>query len=194
MLAPGAQIASVGATSILSTISSVATKIEELSETTLKPLMENLTEGTGALKDFSVDIPIILENLKAFSVDLKDTTRRFKVFLGRNTKRVDTILTDVEVASGNLSDLTIEFRKTRKRVDHLLASMDTLIASNRETIDHSITDLHYTLEVIATHVREIASNLESTTRNMNEFTAEIRRNPSTIIRGREVNADSASGN
>ena len=81
-----------------------------------------------------------------------------------------------------------------ERIDHLLANMDTLISHNRETIDHSITDLHYTLEVIATHVREIASNLESTTRNMNEFTAEIRRNPSTIIRGREINVDSASGN
>ena len=190
MLEPGDQIASLGATSILSTISSVASKIEELSETTLKPLMENLSEGTSALKDLSIDIPIILGNLKSFSVELKDTTHRFKVFLGRNTKRVDTILTDVEVASGNISDLTIEFRKTRKRIDHLLASMDTLISQNRETIDHSITDLHYTLEVIATHIREIASNLESTTRNMNEFTAEIRRNPSTIIRGREVNSDS----
>ena len=189
MIAPGDRIASIGATSILSTISSVASKIEELSETTLKPLMENLTEGTSALKDLSIDIPIILGNLKTFSVELKDTTHRFKVFLGRNTKRVDTILTDIEVASGNISDLTIEFRKTRKRIDHLLASMDTLIANNRETIDHSITDLHYTLEVIATHVREIASNLESTTRNMNEFTAEIRRNPSTIIRGREVNSE-----
>jgi phospholipid/cholesterol/gamma-HCH transport system substrate-binding protein len=189
MIAPGDRIASIGATSILSTISSVASKIEELSETTLKPLMENLTEGTSALKDLSIDVPIILGNLKTFSVELKDTTHRFKVFLGRNTKRVDTILTDVEVASGNISDLTIEFRKTRKRIDHLLASMDTLIANNRETIDHSITDLHYTLEVIATHVREIASNLESTTRNMNEFTAEIRRNPSTIIRGREVNSE-----
>lgn len=189
MLAPGDQIASVGATSIISTISSVASKIEELSETTLKPLMENLSEGTGALKDLAEDIPIILDNLKTFSVDLKDTTQRFKGFLGRNTKRVDTILTDVGVASENLSDLTIEFRKTRKRIDHLLASMDTLVNHNRETIDHSITDLHYSLEVIASHIQEISSNLESTTRNMNEFAAEIRRNPSTIIRGREVNTD-----
>ena len=190
MIKPGDQIPSLGATSILSTISSVASKIEELSETTLKPLMENLAEGTSALQDLSTDIPIILANLKTFSVELKDTTHRFKVFLGRNTKRVDTILTDVEVASGNISELTIEFRKTRKRIDHLLVSMDTIISHNRETIDHSITDLHYTLEVIATHIREIASNLESTTRNMDEFAAEIRRNPSTIIRGREVNSDS----
>ena len=167
----------------------MAMKLEELSETSLKPLLENLTEGTSALKDLSIDVPIILDNIKTFSVDLKDITHRAKGFLGRNTKRVDTILTDMEIASGNISDLTIEFRKTRKNIDHLLGSMDTLITQNRETIDHSLTDLHYTLEVIATHIREIATNLESTTRNMNEFTAEIRRNPSTIIRGREVNSE-----
>jgi len=187
MLTPGDEIASLGATGFLRTISSMAMKIEELSETTLKPLLENLTEGTSSLKDLSKDVPIILGNLKTFSVELSDTTHRFKVFLGRNTKRVETILTDLEIASGNISGLTTEFRQTAKQIDHLLGSMDNLISKNRETIDHSLTDLHYTLEVIASHIREISSNLESTTRNMNEFTAEIRRNPSTIIRGREFN-------
>ena len=187
MLAPGDQIASIGATSVLGTIASMATKIEELSETTLRPLLENLTEGTSSLKDLSKDVPIILGNLKTFSVELNDATHRFNVLLGRNTKRVETILTDLEIASGNISGLTTEFRQTAKQIDHLLGSMDNLISKNRATIDHSITDLHYTLEVIASHIREISSNLESTTRNMNEFTAEIRRNPSTIIRGREFN-------
>lgn len=194
MLAPGDQIASLGATSVLRTISSVATKIEELSESTLKPLLENLTEGTSSLKDFSKDVPIILGNLKAFSVELQDTTHRFKVFLGRNTKRIDTILSEVENASGNISGLVSDFRQTGKRIDDILVSMDELISKNRATIDHSVSDLHYTLEVIASHVREISTNLESTTRNMNEFTSEIRRNPSTIIRGRQFNADSESGN
>ena len=190
ILAPGDQITSLGAISIISTISSAASKIEELTETTLKPLMENLTKGTGALKDLSIDVPIILNNLKTFSVDLKDTTHRFRVFLGRNTNRVETILSDVEVASGNLSELTVEFRKTREKIDQILGSMDSLISKNRATIDHSVSDLHYTLEVIASHIREISTNLESTTRNMNEFSAEIRRNPSTIIRGREFSGDS----
>ena len=193
MLAPGDQIPSLGATSVLTTISSAATTIEELSETTLKPLLVNLTEGTSSLKDLSKDAPIILENIKAFSAELKDTTHRLNLFLARNTGRVDTILTDVETASGNMSGLINDFRQTGKRIDNLLVAMDNLISKNRATIDHSLTDLHYTLEVIASHVREIASNLESTTRNMNEFTAEIRRNPSMIIRGREIGEDSEIG-
>lgn len=189
MLTPGDRIASRGATSIIGTLSSVAAKIEQLSDTTLKPLLENLTEGTSSLKDLAVDVPIILENLKSFSVELNHTTHGLKKFLGRNTKRVDTIIEDVVVASDNLSVLTVEFRETRQKIDRILLSMNNLIEKNQANIDHSVSDLHYTLEVIASHIREIATNLESTTRNMNEFSAEIRRNPSTIIRGREINGD-----
>ena len=185
LLKPGDEISSLGAKSVLSTITSVATKIEELSETNLKPLLENLTEGTSPLKDIAKDIPIILENLKIFSIELKNTTHEFKTFLARNTGRVDTILSDVEVSSGNISGLISDFRQTGKQLDDILATMNTLVSKNSATIDHSITDLHYTLEVLANHIRQISSNLESTTRNMNEFSAEIRRDPSLILRGRE---------
>lgn len=53
----------------------------------------------------------------------------------------------------------------------------------------SIGDLHHTLEVVASHVREISYNIEATTRNLNEFTAQIRRDPGVIIRGREGDVD-----
>ena len=185
MLQPGDEISSLGAKSVLSTITSVAAKIEELSDSSLKPLLENLTEGTSSLKDLSKDVPVILENLKTFSIELKNTTHEFKMFLARNTGRVDTILSDVEVSSGNISGLISDFRRTGKRLDDILVSMNTLVSKNSATIDHSINDLHYTLEVLANHIRQISSNLESTTRNMNEFSAEIRRNPSLILRSRE---------
>ena len=194
MLVPGDQIPSLGTTNILATMSSVASKIGELSDTSLKPLLDNLTEGTSSLNDLSKDVPIILENVKTFSIELNNTTNRLNAFLDRNMGRVDTILVDVETASGNISDLTADFRQTGKRLDKLLVSTNNLISKNRAEIDHSVADLHHTLEVVASHVQEISYNLEATTRNMNEFTAEIRRNPGIIIRGRERNEDLEIGN
>ena len=102
---------------------------------------------------------------------------------------MDTILADFEEASGNAASLSAEVRQTGKRLDTLLVSMNTLIEKNKGEIDHSVADLHHTLEVVASHVQEISYNLESTTRNLNEFTAEIRRNPSTLIRGRDFHDD-----
>ena len=185
MLAPGDRIPSQGATNILTTMASVANQLGELANTNLKPLLENLTDGTGSLETLAQDAPIILANLKTFTAHLNDTTDRLNSLIDQSGGHVDMILTDVETASGNVSNLTADFRQTSKRLDKLLHSINTLVSKNQKEIDHSIGDLHHTLEVVASHVQEISYNLEATTRNMSELTAEIRRNPGVIIRGKE---------
>ena len=130
--------------------------------------------------------PVILANLKTFTSQLNDTTHRLNDLIDQSGGHVDTILTDVETASGNVSTLTTDFRKTTKRLDKLLLTMNTLVSKNQKNIDRSIGDLHHTLEVVASHVQEISYNLEATTRNMNELTSEIRRNPAVIIRGKDI--------
>jgi len=186
MLNPGEQIPSQGATNILTTMAAVANQLGELAETNLKPLLENLTNGTGSLETLAQDAPIILGNLKTFTLHLNDTTGRLNTLIEQSGGHVDTILSDVETASGNVTDLTEDFRKTSKRLDRLVYSMNALVVKNQKDIDHSISDLHHTLEVVASHVQEISYNLEATTRNMNEFTSELRRNPGVIIRGKEL--------
>jgi hypothetical protein len=42
-------------------------------------------------------------------------------------------------------------------------------------------------------VRDISYNMEATTRNLSEFTSQIRSDPGVIIRGRGVNEDLAAG-
>lgn len=189
MLNPGDRIPSLVTTNILTTMSALAHKLGELSDTSLKPLLDNLAAGTGSLKDLGEDAPIILDNLKTFTVQLNETTVRVNSLLDRTEGSVDNILSDVETASQNISALTVGFRETSQRLDSLLASMNTLVETNRKDIDHSVKDLHHTLEVVASHVQEISYNLEATMRNMNELTAEIRQNPGLIIRGRQFSEE-----
>ena len=256
MLTPGDRIPSLGATNILTAMSSVANKIGELTDTSLKPLLDNLTAGTEPLKTLFKDAPVMIENLKRFTMEINDLTDRLNTLLDHSEGRVETILADFETASGNVASLTTDLRQTnkridrifedtpaimenlkrftveinnttvglntlldqsggrvgtiladfetasgniailttdlrqtRKRLDTLLVSTNTLVSKNREDIDHSIEDLRLTLEVVASHVREITYNLEATTRNMNEFTAEIRRDPGLILRGRGFDED-----
>ena len=193
MLAPGGRILSLGTTNILTTMAGVANKLGELSDTSLKPLLDNLAAGTSSLKNLGEDVPIILENLKTFTVQLNDTTQRVNALLDRTGGSVDSILPDLEKTAHNISTLTDGLRQTGKRLDALLVSMNTLVSENRKEIDQSVADLHHTLEVVASHVQEISYNLEATTRNMNELTAEIRQNPGLIIRGREFREDLEAG-
>ena len=189
MLPPGGRIPSVGATNILATVSNVAGKLGELTDTSIKPILDQIMNGTGSLQTLTKDAPVIIQNLKTFTVQLNKSVEHVNALLDQNGGRVDTILADFENASGNAASLSAEVRQTGKRLDYLLHSMNGLVTKNKGEINHSVADLHHTLEVVASHVQEISYNLESTTRNLNEFTAEIRRNPGTLIRGRDFHDD-----
>lgn len=185
MLAPGEQIPSLGSSNIMTAMSSVAAKLSNLADTSLKPLLENLSGGSNSLTALSQDVPVILENVKTFTSQLTSATTRLNHILDQSEKPIETILKKAELASGNISTVTTDFRQTRKQLDTLLFSLRKIVSNNSGEIDHSIADLHHTLEVVASHIQEISSNLEATTRNMNELTTDLRRNPGLIVRGRE---------
>ncbi len=185
MLAPDARIPSLGSSNIMTAMSSVAAKLGTLTDTSLKPLLENLSGGTDSLQTLSKDAPIILENVKTFTTQLTRASTRLNHILNQSGGQIESILGKVDQASGNISTLTTDFHQTRKQLDALLISMRKLVANNRGEIDHSVGDLHHTLEVVASHVQEISSNLEATTRNMNELSTELRRNPGLLVRDRE---------
>lgn len=185
MLEPGERISSLGSTNIMTAMSSVAAKLGNLADTSLKPLLENLSGGTDTLTALSQDAPIILDNVKLFTKQLTTAPTRLNHILDQSGGHIETILGKAELTSGNISTLTTDFHQTRKQLDALLSSMRRIVSNNSGEIDHSIADLHHALEVVASHVQEISSNLEATTRNMNELTTDLRRNPGLIVRGRE---------
>ncbi len=185
MLAPGEQIPSVRSSNIMTAMSSVAAKLGNLADTSLKPLLENLSGGTDSLASLSHDVPVILGNVKAFTSQLTVATTRLNHILDQSEQPIETILGKAELASGNISTVTRDFHQTRKQLDTLLISLRKIVSHNSGEIDHSIGDLHHTLEVVSSHIQEISSNLEATTRNMNELTTDLRRNPGLIVRGRE---------
>lgn len=185
MLIPGEQISSLGSTNIMTAMSSVAGKLGHLADTSLKPLLENLSGSTDSLNALSQDAPIILDNVKTFTKQLTTATTRLNHILDQSGGHIESILGKAELASGNISTLTTDFHQTRKQLDTLLLSMRRIVSNNSGEIDHSIGDLHHALEVVASHVQEISSNLEATTRNMNELSTELRRNPGLLVRDRE---------
>jgi len=185
MLAPGERIASLGSSNIMTAMSSVAAKLSNLADTSLKPLLDNLSGGTDSLHTLSKDAPIILDNVKTFTKQLTTATTRLNQILDQSGGRIGSIVEKAELASGNMSTLTTDLHHTRKQLDTLLLTMQRVVTNNSGEIDHSIADLHHTLEVVASHIQEISSNLEATTRNMNELTSDLRHNPGLIVRGRE---------
>lgn len=188
-LEAGSQIPSQRATNLLTALASLAADFRELSETSLKPFLKHLTGGSDLLETLTKDGPVIIGNLKTFTHAINETTDRVNALLASSGGRVERVLGTLETVSTDISDLVHDLSDTRRSLDTLLVSTNELVTKNRKDIDHSIADFHYTLEVVASHVREISSNVEATTRNLNEFSAQIRRDPGVIIRGRGFDDD-----
>ena len=53
----------------------------------------------------------------------------------------------------------------------------------------AIRDLRHTLAAISRRIDSITSDLETTTRNVSEFSRQIRENPGVLVRGRETDDD-----
>ena len=102
----------------------------------------------------------------------------------QNVSRISDILVNVEVAANDFSKIASTLGNSKDKVDGLLVDLSRLIRDNEGKLSHVTSDLEESLEAVARHVDSIAENLEMATRNLNEFSDQVRRDPSLILRGR----------
>ena len=175
LLEPGSEIPSVEAPDLFAAMSSVAEDMGELIEGSLKPMLDALGEGG----------PEIIADLEAFTAKLNETLAKIDGFLTEeNARRIEGTLENLESTSVSFAAVSGELEQTRIRVDALLESVNGMVEENRRPVGQAVVDLHESLESVARHIEAIAYHLEVTTRNMNEFSRQIRENPGVIIRGR----------
>ena len=175
-LEPGDEILSFEASNLMAELSDTAAGFNQFLKTTLKPQIETIVG------------------------DLQGTMDQVNVLLStENTGRVGSILRNLEDVSQEVQGLTDGLGSTRETLDgvigkvgELITDVDQLIESNKDDLGASVTDLHESLEALSRHTEAIAINLEATTRNMNEFSQQIREDPSLVLRRRE-SADAPGG-
>jgi phospholipid/cholesterol/gamma-HCH transport system substrate-binding protein len=175
LLEPGSEISSVEAPDLFAAMSSVAEDMGELIEGSLKPILDALGEGG----------PEIIADLEAFTAKLNETLAKIDGFLSEeNARRIEDTLENLDSTSVSFAAVSGELEQTRFRVDKLLDSVNGMVEENRRPVGQAVVDLHESLESVSRHIEAIAYHLEVTTRNMNEFSRQIRENPGVIIRGR----------
>jgi phospholipid/cholesterol/gamma-HCH transport system substrate-binding protein len=180
LLEPGSEIPSVEAPDLFAAMSSVAEDVGELIEGSLKPMLDALGEGG----------PEIIADLEAFTAKLNQTLAKVDGFLSEeNARRVEDTLENLESTSVSFAAVSGELEQTRLRVDELLDSVNGMVDENRRPVGQAVADLHESLESVSRHIEAVAYHLEVTTRNMNEFSRQIRENPSVILRGRATGGE-----
>jgi phospholipid/cholesterol/gamma-HCH transport system substrate-binding protein len=184
MLEPGAEMRGREAASIFAAVNDVAAELSEISEQSLKPLLDSLGRGT----------PKIVTNVEDFTGALNLTLKRIDALLSPgNVERIDRILVNLEATSSGFAAVAGDLSRTRAEIDQLLRTVDGLLDRNQGEIGHAISDLHDSLEAVARHIDAISANLEHSTRNLSEFSRQIRENPGLLVRGRELAPETDGG-
>ncbi len=193
MLPPGSEIAGGGNANLFAAMSDVAGQMNDLNRTGLKPLLQTLNEHAGRLGDLlDRQAPQVLANMVAISGDLADKTPRITAQVERMTSTLSgKVVTDLNAqrmakSIENVEALTEGLEDSRRKLDSTLTVVNHLVAADAGTVDASLKDLRYTLQTVARSIDGMTYDLEGTTRNLNEFSRQLRDNPAVLIGGRRT--------
>lgn len=177
VLAPGEEIAGGELVNVFELLGATAGELNRLLMDDLRPLVATLSSGT----------PEVMEDLRALTEDLQGTVARVSALVDEdNAGRVQRTLVHLETASQSFASLSRDLGATQARLGEVLLSLQDLLDVEDGEVAHAVTDLHRSLESVADHIGAINHNLEITTRNMSEFSDDIRRNPGLLLRGRNA--------
>lgn len=196
MLTEGAEIPGGPSANIFAVMNEMAGQVADLNQNALKPLLTTLNVRADALgKVLEEQAPEILANLAKITTDLAVKTPRITSDVERMTNTLSTkVVTEpnaerISQSIENVADLTAGLKDSRHKVDAVLNSLDKVVSGNRHEMDAAIKDLRYTLQAVARNIDSVTYNLEGTTRNLHEFSRQVRDNPGVLIGGNRGGTD-----
>jgi phospholipid/cholesterol/gamma-HCH transport system substrate-binding protein len=176
MLPAGGELQGQESTDIFAAMNELAGQISELTRTQISPLIKTLSQRvdsiTGAIDKST---PEVMEQTRALLGRLNHASDSLNdVLKPENRAAVSTIL-------GEVSKLSSELRKTRETLDAALGELAAIAKENRPDVRRSVQDLSSVLEALSTRMDVITHHLESSSRNLDEFSREIRKHPNRLI-------------
>jgi virulence factor Mce-like protein len=160
-----------------------------------KELLHSLNERATELKETIVRVNDLLsaQNRANLSATLANT----RGLIEENRPQVKSTLQHLNAVSQQIGPLLENFRKTADEAKLALNHLDSVIGENRADIRQAVMELRHaltnvtdvtsrldqTLDVNAEKIDEILANMQRVTENLKDFTATIKTQPSSLIRG-----------
>lgn len=201
LLVPGSEIAGRDAVSLFATVNDVAAEFKQLSDDSLRPLLDSLTVNINRLTDElmlltredirpliadmqqKLDGTEIVEQTNTLFAKLNRSADSLEMLLSEGNRRhVTMTLDNLRSASGNLNALLASIDRTRKNMDKVLVGIDELVSNNEDDLQATVSQLRTALEIIATNIDSVTYHLEGTSRNIHEFSRYLRANPGALLR------------
>lgn len=215
----GGVIPSQQSAGVFAALNEVAGEISDLSQSSIRPLLENLNAYVEALGGSLVaDAPTIVADLKtaanALAEKVPEISQSVASFsrnldqdvLGeRNRDSLRVTIENTRVAAETFAALARDLRDLKSEVavavktlegmittaDGTVSRVAEMVDGNQAAVAETIQEMRYTMKAISRRIDTIAYNLDGTARNMFEFSRSIRQNPGLLLGGSPP-ADEAS--
>ena len=127
------------------------------------------------IPDTARDVSKLLRNLN------ESADQVAQMLNDENRKHIGNMFKNADDASFHLAKLSTGFERINSQLDEILAGSKSLLSDNNDDIRHSVIKLRKSIDVVAENIHSIIYNMDASSRNMNEFTRQLRDNPSAII-------------
>ena len=202
LLEPESEIKSREAANLFAAVNEVAEDIRSISKDGIKPLLDNLNNQINSISheltdltkntvkpmvqkiSIQIDESDMINKVDQLINNLNQTSENLKKMINnKNQENLASFLDNMSTISASTDELVGNLDETRKTMDVVLDDVGDMVETNSNKLDSSLADLQKTLLVISTHIDAITHHLEGSSRNMHEFTRQIKENPGLLIRG-----------
>jgi phospholipid/cholesterol/gamma-HCH transport system substrate-binding protein len=172
----GGEIIGVASGDIFAAMNDLAGELTVLTRDRIRPLVDNLATRLESISSTIDDsAPDLVNETRALLERLNTAADGVNQILGApNREAIASTLRDVRAVAA-------ELKQTQARADELLGSLTKAVEENRPEVRQAVLDLERTISAIAQRIDAITHHLESSSRNFDEFSREIRRNPNRLL-------------
>lgn len=181
-LSPGGEIASGTSANLMESMSSLATDLSGIAETGLKPLLAQVGLYVGTLgKQLDDNVPAAMADLRATLERLNSAAGRIDELFGDpNRKHLSNVLRNADAASEQARILAADLHRVRGELEALARDARTVVAKGGGEVETTLVEVRESLR----RTNALLHQLEAAGRNLNEFSRNIRHNPSSLISSR----------
>lgn len=191
-LKPGDMITPASSLDLMSSISSAAGNLDQITDTGLLPLLENLNRQVTLLgemldqdlrpmaRDLRKVAAIGAERLPRIAQQTEDATAS----LAAASRRIDQFLSPERV--GAVDRLIGNVDRTTESLRSASGELDTLIRAGGDDLLVGLQDFSYVMNTLGRYAEPVGQNLDLATRDARDFSRLIRQNPGVLLRGAET--------
>jgi phospholipid/cholesterol/gamma-HCH transport system substrate-binding protein len=165
-------------------ISTILARIDRTTETVEQEMPAILASVKSGSTKLDQGIENIVAEVTKVTAVLEAGAKDMREIVGStNRESIGNFLESMEQGAANFESLSAELQGSKEKLDLLLDDSQAIVGDSKPEIRNTLKNLRAAIEIISQRIGGITHNLDVTSRNMAEFSRQIRENPGLLIRG-----------